>query len=117
MYKKLITLLYNISFNTNYNFNNVKHKFELYNISTNDVKKKMGYIINFILRFKSSGDMIQAYEARRKNNIFPSLYDDSIKILTTQDRVLSQYAMIEGNINFISKFTRDEIPYLFYNLE
>ncbi len=114
-YKKLVCVLYNILYNTNYDFDIVKNKFESYN--TNLSKKKMRQIFNFILRFKMAGDMVQAYEARRTNTTFPSLYDNSIKILTTQDRLLSQYSMIEENINFISKFTDDGVPYLFYNLE
>ncbi len=105
----------NILYNTNYDFDIVKNKFESYN--TNLSKKKMRQIFNFILRCKMAGDMVQAYEARRTNTTFPSLYDNSIKILTTQDRLLSQYSMIEENINFISKFTDDGVPYLFYNLE
>ncbi len=116
-YKKLITLLYNILFNTNLIFNEVKSIFESYNTNTNNSKKKIRQIFNFILRFKMSGDLIQAYEARRINNKFPSLYDDSIKILTTQDRLLAQYSIIENDINFISKYTNDEIPFLFFNLK
>jgi hypothetical protein len=95
-YYQLIQIL----FNMNYSFNEV---------------------IKFILRFKIMGDKIQALEAKYRCSLlkdYDSTPEDILiqkRILATQDRPLAAFAMVENNINFISKATLKDKKVVFWN--
>lgn len=101
MYTKLKDKINIDTFNSYFELINTLFK---YNFSLNE-------IIKFILRFKILGDKIQALEAKyrcsliKDYNASPSDILVKRRILATQDRPLLAFAMVENNINFISKAT------------
>jgi hypothetical protein len=78
-------------------------------------------VIRFILRFKILGDKIQALEAKYNCsliNFYGHKNDDILvksRILATQDRPLSAYAQLEGDVNFISKATLNNYKVIYWN--
>lgn len=120
-YKNLVKTLYLILFYQDKTFDEIKLIFENYNYANNNdnIHKKLRTIISFILRFKMIGDQLQANEARKINSNLSfenNEYHNYNRIITTQDRVLATYCMIEEDIMFISKYTDNKISYLLYNI-
>ncbi len=118
-YKKLIEILYFILFDMYKSFDEIKTIFENYKYLNNNTSKKIRIIISFLLRFKMIGDQLQANEARILNNTYKlntNNYNDYHRILTTQDRVLASYCMIEEDIIFVSKYSNGNNKYLLYHI-
>ncbi len=79
-------------------------------------------VIRFVLRIKIMGDKIQALEAKYNCSLiddFGANIETDIKvkhrILATQDRPLLAYALVENNVNFISKATLNNKKIMFWN--
>lgn len=78
-------------------------------------------VVRFILRLKILGDKIQGLEAKYicslEKDFGATESEIYIKrrILATQDRPLLAFAMVENNINFISKATLNDKKVIFWN--
>ncbi len=118
----------NINFNNIYNqikSNVSKDTFDSYNNLIKILYKfnyKFNDVVRFILRFKILGDKIQALEAKYNCSLindYNGINENDIyvkhRILATQDRPLLAYALVENNINFISKVTLDGKKTIFWN--
>ena len=110
----MVTHIFNLLNNTNVLFDELQNKLLSFTSLSQKESKTLRYIILFLLRLKLLGDHIQAFEA---SNILTSQnFDNNFRILTTDDRVLAAYCLVNNNINFISKCTLNNKQFLIMNI-
>lgn len=112
-YKMIIVNIFNILNNNILTFNQLQNKIISNSLSDKE-NRILRYILLFLLRLKLLGDHIQAFEA--SNSYKAHFSSDLYRILTTDDRVLASYCLVNNNINFISKCTLNNMKFLVMNI-